>query len=284
MNLYRSPLIIAFALLLAGIFCASAQPSNTIVTAPVYAPDYSHAGEPMPDGIIAWDALMKAVDATNEQENVKFSFTFTNVTASNIVILSVHPSCGCTTAELPPVPWTIPAGQSGEIKLTVNLQGKSGTLFKQVNVVTEKGNKNLMLRINILPAPPAPPMTEEQRMAGITASKADRQAVFKGDCMSCHVKKVEGKYGQQLFTALCAVCHEAEHRATFVPDLANLQVPTSEEFWRTWITLGKPGSLMPAFTKSQGGPLDDLQIASLAAYLNAIHPSKVQPPADAPTK
>ena len=30
---------------------------------------------------------------------------------------------------------------------------------------------------------------------------------------------------------------------------------------------GKAGSLMPAFATSQGGPLNDLQIASLAAYL-----------------
>jgi hypothetical protein len=35
---------------------------------------------------------------------------------------------------------------------------------------------------------------------------------------------------------------------------------------------------MPAFATSQGGPLNDLQIASLAAYLNAIIP----PPAPAP--
>ena len=122
-------------------------------------------------------------------------------------------------------------------------------------------------------------MTEEQRNAGIAAAKVDRQAVFKSDCARCHVKKTEGKYGQQLFDALCAICHEAKNRATMVPDLANLQIPTSEEFWRTWITAGKAGSLMPAFATSQGGLLNDLQIASLAAYLNAIHPSKVPPTA-----
>jgi hypothetical protein len=55
-------------------------------------------------------------------------------------------------------------------------------------------------------------------------------------------------------------------------DLAKLTVPTNEDFWRTWISYGKPGSVMPAFAKSQGGPLDDLQIASLAQFLNALHP------------
>ena len=251
-----------------------------VVSAPVYAPDYSHANEPLPDGIIAWDATIKAVDATNEQDFARFTFSFTNVTAGNVTVLSVHPSCGCTTAELPPVPWTLPAGTDGEIKLNVNLAGKMGTLFKTVNVVTDKGNKSLMLRINILPPPPAPEMTEAQRDAGITAAKADRQAVFKNDCASCHVKKIKGKYGQPLFDALCAICHEASNRATMVPDLHNLKVPTNEEFWRVWITAGKPGSLMPAFATSQGGPLNDLQIASLSAYLNAIFPSRVPPPAE----
>ena len=254
---------------------AAAQPSNSVAT----APDYSHANEPLPDGVINWDALLKTVDISNDQQVAQFTFNFTNVSPIAITVLTVRPSCGCTAAELPPVPWLIPSGTNGQIKLTVNLQGKTGTLFKSVNVATDRGNKNLMLRINILPPPPLPEMSEAQRAAGIAAAKIDRQAVFKGDCASCHLKKVEGKYGQQLFAAICAICHEAKNRASMVPDLHNLQVPTSEEFWRACITVGKEGSLMPAFATSQGGPLNDLQIASLAAYLNATCPSKVPPAA-----
>jgi len=260
-----------------GIFYAGAQPSNAVATAPVYVPDYSHASQPLPEGVIAWGATLKTVCVTNGDNSARFTFSFTNVTAGNVTVLNVHPSCGCTTAELPPVPWTLPAGTNGEIKLRVNLAGKMGTLFKTVNVVTDKGNKNLLLRINILPAPPMPEMTEAQRDAGIAAAKVDRQAIFKNDCASCHVNKVEGRYGQQLFDAVCAVCHEAKDRATMVPDLHHLKVPTNEEFWRTWITYGKPGSLMPAFATSQGGPLTDIQIASLAAFLNATIPSHVAP-------
>lgn len=283
MQLIRRRLLAALAIWLAGNPGVFAQTNAPVATTPVYNPDYSHSGEPLPDGVLNWDALLKAADVTNGQEAVKFSFVLTNATTNFVTILSVHPSCGCTTAEMPPVPWMIPAGQGGEIKLNVDLRGKTenaGTLFKQVNVVSDRGSKNLMLRINVLP-PPKIVMTEAQRAAGITAAKADRQAVFKGDCRSCHVKNVEGKYGQQVFKAVCSICHEAEHRASFVPDLANLPVRTSEEFWRTWITLGKPGSLMPAFAKSQGGPLDDLQIASLAAYLNAVYPPR-DPQTNAP--
>ena len=252
----------------------AAETNANVSSKPVYVPDTSHANEPMPDGVLAWNSLMETAEATNEQAFARFNFTFTNITAGNVTILNVHPSCGCTTAELPPVPWLLPAGTNGEIKLKVNLEGKSGTLFKQVAITTDKGIKNLMLRINILPPPPMAEMTEAQRAAGLAAAKSDRQAVFKGDCASCHVKKIEGKYGQQLFDAVCAICHESAHRASMVPDLHNLPVPTNEEFWRTWITAGKAGSLMPAFATSQGGPLSDLQIASLAAYLNAVCPSR----------
>jgi mono/diheme cytochrome c family protein len=273
-----------FPLLLTVLASASlvgaADTTNTAVaTAAVYVPDYSHANEPLPDGVFAWDALMKTTDLTNDMQIGRFTFCFTNITTNVVGILSVHPSCGCTTAELPPVPWAISPGASGQIKLAVNVQGKTGTLFKQINVMTEKGRKDLNLRINVLPPPPMPEMTAEQRAAGIAASTVDRQAVFKGGCAGCHLPKVEGKYGQRLFDDLCKICHEAKHRASMVPDLHNLPTPTSEEFWRTWITYGKPGTLMPAFAKSQEGPLNDLQIASLAAHLNAVIPSRPAPPA-----
>jgi mono/diheme cytochrome c family protein len=241
---------------------------------PVFVPDYSRAGQPLPNGILAWDALTKAVDAVEGQDFARFAFTFTNISRDNVTILSVKPGCGCTAAELPPVPWTITPDTSGTIKLNVNLANKYGTLFKTATVTTDQGNKVLMLRINILPLAPVK-MTDAQIADGIAKAKVDRQAVFRGDCASCHAKNVANKYGPQLYESVCGVCHEAEHRATMVPDLNNLKVPTNRDFWRTWITFGKPGSLMPAFATSEGGPLTDMQIASLAAYLNSTRPSKV---------
>jgi mono/diheme cytochrome c family protein len=292
-------LVVLAALMVAfGVLSVFAQPSNVTATAPVYVPDTTHQNDPLPEGVIAWDATLKAVDAVEGTDFAKFTFTFTNIAVNAditrmtnsldgvtnvlvvtnsiapcpITILNVHPGCGCTTADLPPVPWTLAPGEAGTMKFSVNLAGKQGTLFKTVTVTTDKGKRDLMLRINLTPAPKIE-MTEEQKAAGIAAAKVDRQAVFKGDCASCHLKNVEGKYGQELFKNICAICHEAEHKATMVPDLGKLNVPTNVEFWRTWITYGKPGSLMPAFAKSQGGPLNDMQIASLAQYLAAIHPS-----------
>ena len=275
MKLHRTLFALA-AIFAAVIFPAAAQTTNALASAPVYVPDVSHENEPLPEGVLAFDATTKTVDTMEGTDFAKFTFSFTNVTANIVTILNVHPSCGCTTAEMPPVPWQLAPGTNGEMRLSVNLAGKSGILNKSVKFTTDKGQRDLWMRINLAPAPKIE-MTDAQRAAGLAAAKIDRQAVFKGDCATCHVKPAEGKYGQQLYDTACGICHAAEHRASMVPDLSKLTVPTNEEFWRTWITYGKPGSLMPAFAQSQGGPLSDIQIASLATYLNAIHPPKAAP-------
>jgi mono/diheme cytochrome c family protein len=253
---------------------ATNAPGPAVTTPAVYVPDMTHVGQPLPDGVLAWDALTKSAEATNGQSQAHFVFSFTNISSGVVAIVNVHPSCGCTTAQLPPLPWVLSVGTNGQIPITVNLAGKSGMIFKTVNVATDKGSKTLTLRINILP-PPVPTMTDAERIRAMEIAKVDRQAVFKNDCAQCHAAPANGKYGKALFNAVCAVCHEAQHRASMVPDLHALKVPTNEDFWRTWITHGKPGTFMPAFSAAEGGPLNDMQIASLAVYLNAAIPSNV---------
>jgi mono/diheme cytochrome c family protein len=275
-------------------------------TPPVYVPDLSHANEPMPDGVLAWDSLMQTTNADADQAEAHFVFKFTNVaraiditlvtnistvtnitvitnsiTPTSVTVLSARASCGCTQPELPPRPWTISPGANGQIGVTVNLAGKSGTIFKWVDVSTDKGTIRLYVRINIL-LPVIPTLTDEDRAMGVAAAKVDRQAIFHGDCATCHIKQGVGKYGKALFDAVCAVCHEAEHRATMVPDLHNLKVPTSNEFWRTWIAHGRAGSLMPAFSTAEGGALTDMQVAELAAYLDMVIPNHVPLTTNAP--
>jgi len=265
-------------LVAARLLADDAAPTNSVASTPaVYVPDLSHAADPLPDGVLVFDDLMKAVDAAADQDAAHFTFNFTNASSGNVTILDVHPSCGCTTAQLPQLPWTVASGTNGQIGITVNLAGKNGMLFKTINISTDKGTKTLMVRVNIL-QPVVPTMTDEDRAQGIAAAKVDRQAVFKGSCATCHVKVGEGKYGQALYEADCGICHEGPNRATMVPDLRAIKTPTNAEFWQTWIAHGKPGSLMPAFSTADGGPLTDIQIASLAAYLDSVISSHSIPP------
>jgi cytochrome c553 len=255
------------------------QPKPAAVTTPpVSVPSTANAAGQLGDGILAWDGTMKETNVAANAATADFVFSFTNISASPVVISNVHPSCGCTTAKLPPLPWTIAPGTNGQIGVTVNLAGKSGTIFKTVNVSTDKGSKMLMVKITI-PPPGTSTLTDADRARGMAMAKVDRQAVFHGDCATCHEKPGEGKYGKALFDAVCAVCHEAKNRATMVPDLHALKTPTNLEFWQIWIEHGKPGSLMPAFSTTDGGPFSDMQIASLASYLNTAIPSHVPPPA-----
>jgi mono/diheme cytochrome c family protein len=262
----------------ARIFSADSNPTNLVVTtSPVYVPDTSHASEALATNTLVWDSTSKETNATADADNAHFVFSFTNVSAGNVVILNVRPSCGCTTAQLPPLPWIIPAGTNGQIGAIVNFAGNSGTLLKTMTVTSDKGFQTLMLKITILP-PVVPTQSEADRARALEMAKADRQTVFRGDCAACHVKPGEGKYGKPLYDAVCAICHESKTRASMVPDLHNIKTPTNVDFWQTWTAHGKAGSLMPAFSTADGGPLSDMQIASLAGYLNMTIPSQPVPP------
>ena len=216
------------------------------------------------DTALAFDALSKEYTAQLGEATANFAFNVTNVSNAEIIIDAVRPSCGCTVAKLPSTPWKMAPGDHGQIELAVDLRGKSGVLTKYATVSTDKGPRMLNIKINV----PATPITgADSRVQNIQLAMADRQAVFKNDCASCHAVPTIGKMGEQLYQAGCAVCHDSPHRASMVPDLRALKTAHTKETWKAWIVNGKLNSLMPAFSKPLGGPLSDEQIESLAEYL-----------------
>jgi mono/diheme cytochrome c family protein len=245
-----------------------APPVITNVPQPVVAKP-TPPPAPAAPGVLTWDSDQKESHPKLGDPTANFEFFFTNTSPVDVVITQVKPSCGCTTAHLPPTPWTNAPGAYGKIELSVDLHGKMGQLIKTVNVDSTAGPRTLMLKI-FMPDPQA------ERDRNMQQASADRQAVFKDTCASCHVTPTKGKMGQELYQTACGICHEAEHRATMVADLHSLKHPTDREFWKTWITYGKPFSLMPAFAESQGGPLNDEQVSSLADYLTKAIPSSPQ--------
>jgi mono/diheme cytochrome c family protein len=230
---------------------------------------------------LVFDADTKQYDAKPGDAFAPFTFNLTNVWTNEVVITQVHPSCGCTTANLPPVPWHIPPGGTGEVGAKINLTGKMGLVIKTLTFFTSVGNRIVTLKVNIPPAQTGfAGMSPAERQAAMLKAKTDAQAIFRGDCAKCHVDKGARTLGQDLYAADCGICHESSHRDSAVPDLHALKHPTSLDYWKAMITFGKPHSMMPGFAIAQGGPLNDEQITSLAQYLNRTisHNFVVVPP------
>jgi mono/diheme cytochrome c family protein len=238
---------------------------------------------PSLDTLLKWDTERIDVTVTNGTPEAHFTFNLTNVSAEVVTITAANSTCFCTVASLPEEPWKIAPGTNGQINATMNLVNKSGSILKVITVESDKGTKLLYVQSTILPAP-APSM-ETSAMDRATNQKlaiADRQGVFKGECARCHAEPAKGKFGQPLYIAVCGVCHEAEHRATMVPNLHALPHENNAELWRNWIAHGKPGTLMPAFSVAEGGILTDEQINSVVSYLVETIPSRPAVPASKP--
>jgi mono/diheme cytochrome c family protein len=245
-------------------------------TAAVPPTNFNYPGKPFvpipPDPIVPdalkWDSRVKDYAAKSGQAVQDFTFAITNVWTNEVTIRAAHTSCGCTVAHLPSTPWILKVGEGGEIKGTVNLAGKFGSISKTVTLDTSVGAQAATIKVEI-PMPDPATMQESARSRNLQVASADRQAVFRGECASCHVSPTVGKHGKDLFAAACGVCHDTPHRASMVPDLHALKVVTSHDYWMQWISNGKTNSLMPAFALKQGGILTDDQIQSLAEYLTS---------------
>lgn len=224
---------------------------------------------------IVWDATNKTLNPKMGDDSVAFQFTATNTSSKPVTIEQIRPTCGCTVAEMPSQPWVLAPGTSGTFIGTVDIRGKEGTVEKSLFVNSSTGTQMLNLTIKI------PALDDMARKRNQRVALANRQAVFKGDCAACHLKPTIGRSGAELFTAACGVCHLSANRASMVPDLLTAREHRDAEFWRKWISEGKEGTLMPAWSKEHGGPLTKEQIESLVQFAMSTLPTEPPPPAAA---
>jgi hypothetical protein len=222
---------------------------------------------------LIWDSLEKETTAKTGQTNADFVFTVTNMSDQPVIINNVETSCGCTTAKIPSRPWVIAAHTDGRMQVSVNLVGRWGTFSRDVMVVSQNLPFKILHVKVIMPNAPEVNVSlnlAQQRSQDVMMSLVDRQAVFKGDCAKCHAEPTKGKMERELYLASCGICHEAKQRASMVPNLRALNHPTDAFHWRKIITSSKPGTLMPAFGQSEGGPLTEAQIESLVVTLSSM--------------
>ncbi len=239
----------------------------------------SRAVAAAPTEPLAWDAPNQNYTVKPGEVTAHFTFKVDNISSSEVVINELKTSCGCTVAKMPAKPWRIAPKEHSQMEVLVDLRGKTGVLFKEIGVMSASAPKLLSIMVNI-PQSATKGMTTEEadRIWGRELAATDRQAVFKTDCVKCHLVPAFGKYGQSLYDAACGICHEAKHRAAMVPDLHSLKTEITPDYWKNWVTHGKPGTLMPGFSAKEGGPLDNSQINSLVEYLTKTFPRPVKQP------
>lgn len=238
--------------------------SLLFLTAPLRAAD----GGPHP---LEWDAMAKTSEPQVGESVAVFVFAATNRSAQAVTIKEIRSSCGCTIVESAPTPLVLAPGASSRITALVDFRGKDGHLTKSLFVATSAGPQTLLMNVKV------PVMDEATRRQNQATAQADRKAVFRGECASCHAAPADGKLGGELFAAVCAVCHVSAHRASMVPDLLVARERRDTAYWQKWIAEGKADSLMPAFAAEKGGPLAPRQIDSLVEYLLANLPTEPRP-------
>ena len=100
-------------------------------------------GEKMPS--IKFDRDSHDFGRLTTNENVSYSFHFTNVGEADLLICSCTATCGCTVADYPRE--RIAPGGEGYVKVTFKSSGMSGFQVKEVTVATNGDPARVKLRI-----------------------------------------------------------------------------------------------------------------------------------------
>ncbi len=250
-------------------------PVEELVSANHNPAGVSEPTEHAPANALAWDGMEQRRFATAGDGPVLFSFQVTNASSEAVTIEKINTSCGCTTADTKELPFSLAPGTAENIQISMNIAGKIGRVTKSIFVQTDHGNSTLLVTSEVVPKTTdesaeggsnGEPISSGTREQNLALAQSDRQAVFKGSCGECHTRYAEDRFGYNLYLAACAICHDAKHRASMVPDLRTVGLQDAA-YWREHITDGIDGTLMPAFAKENRGILSTEQIESLVKFL-----------------
>jgi mono/diheme cytochrome c family protein len=189
------------------------------------------------------------------------AFTIHNTGTDTLVILSTHPSCGCTAAIMDNP--RIAPGQASRLQVKFDANNKpEGPIQKSVTISSNSRDQSeRMIRIQ--------GRVVKSKLAHKSTMHLD--GLFQGDCAKCHVDKGRGELGARLYEADCAICHGTKTDMKPGPELAAASMMNhTPKQWKQIIENGVPNTAMPAFHTKNKGPLGDEEIASLVEYMGAF--------------
>ncbi|MFN3753647.1 DUF1573 domain-containing protein [Flavobacterium sp.] len=99
--------------------------------------------------VMTFDNEVHDFGTIQQGDKPSYVFEFKNTGEADLIITSAKGSCGCTVPEYPKTP--IKPGESGNIKVSFNSAGKTGSTAKTVSIMcnTAEGNKILTIKANI---------------------------------------------------------------------------------------------------------------------------------------
>jgi cytochrome c5 len=146
-------------------------------------------------------------------------------------------------------------GEKGKIRVSIDIRGKLGTIYKTVQVRTND--------------PKAPQTTIAVRMTIRDATHMKTYSaseIFNDGCKKCHVLQGKGKTGFDLFVSDCMMCHSAGKIASPMRDLHT----RDREYIEKAIREGLKQTSMPGWDAKHAGPLTEEEIMSLVDFLKPL--------------
>lgn len=131
----------------------SSLPSqSTAYTEPVIEDAPAEVTAPAgPATTIEFDEMTHEFGTINEGDIVEHTFAFTNTGDSPLIIQDARATCGCTIPKKPEGP--VAPGESSEIQVRFNSQGKSGMQNKTITITanTEPSTTKLVIKADVTP-------------------------------------------------------------------------------------------------------------------------------------
>ena len=142
-----------FILLFVGtLFISQCTPSESggVSSEIVNNPKSAATAEEQPAPVMQFDSLVKQFGTITQGETIERVFTFTNEGDADLIMTSARGSCGCTVPTWPREP--IAPGESGEIEVVFNSEGKKGTQHKNIYIIanTTPAKNTITIRGKVL--------------------------------------------------------------------------------------------------------------------------------------
>jgi len=147
-------------------------------------------------GPLVWEAHNKTNQTQLGGVTTHFTFKVQNTSAHAVVIDDLKSSCGCTVAQMPSKPWRLGPGESNKFEVLVDLRDKpAGSFEKEIDVLSTEAPDKLLVTVEVQPGGKRLSKEAEDRIWGQELAVTDHQAVFKRECVKCHLVPAFGRTG-----------------------------------------------------------------------------------------